>query len=63
MNGKRIRMNLAIAGIDEDMQRSTGRKLVFQLDATDFDHPVLAIVEAGRFRIEDDLTHRGLHSW
>ncbi len=41
------------------MDRAPRRKLVLELDTADLDHPVLAVVEAGRFRIKDDFTHTG----
>ena len=55
MDGERVGMDLAAIGIDEEMDRPAGRKMVDQLDAADFDDPVLAVVEAGGFGVEDDF--------
>ena len=45
-------------GVQVELQRAAGGKMIQQLDAADFHDPVaLARLEARRFRVEDDLTH------
>jgi hypothetical protein len=57
MNRKRIRMDLLVCGTNVSMEGSSGWEMVEKLDAADFDNAVGSAVEAGRFRIEDDLAH------
>ena len=40
------------------MEGAAGRETIDQLDAAKLDDAVIAEIEAGGFRIEDDLAHR-----
>ncbi|BCH64454.1 hypothetical protein RvVAT039_16700 [Agrobacterium vitis] len=39
------------------MQTATGREMIEQFDATDFNHPVQLAFQSGGFRIENDFPH------
>jgi hypothetical protein len=56
MDGKCVGMDLAAVRIDVEMDGPAGREVIDQLDAADFDDAVLAGIEPGGFRIEDDFT-------
>ena len=58
VDGQRIGMHHAALRIDVDVEDAAGRETVDQLDAADLDDAVLAGIEAGGFRVEDDLAHR-----
>lgn len=55
VNGKRIRVDLAILRADIKMQRAASGKMIDQFDTADFNHAVQLRFEARGFRIENDL--------
>src|SRR6185312_14875771 len=58
MDGERLRMDLTALRIDVDVEAPAGRKPVKELDAADLDDPVGPRIQAGRFGIKNDFTHR-----
>src|SRR5688572_18536563 len=49
----------AAARIDIGVKSASGRDVVQELETADFDQPIpVQAIEAGRFRIEDDLAHQ-----
>ena len=56
--GQRVGMDRPALRIDVEVEDAAGRKAVDQFDAADLDDAVLARVQPGRFRVEDDFAHR-----
>ena len=66
MHCQRVGMHLATIGVDEQVQPTPCRELVFELDAADLDNPVNLVVETRGFRIKNNLAHLirpSLSSW
>ena len=63
VDGLRIRMNVAILGMDVYVEGVAGRNAIDQFDTSDFDDAVPAAgVEARGLGVEHDLAQHGLSS-
>ena len=56
--GLRLGMDHAALRVDVVVEDAAGRKAIDKFDAADLDDAVLAGIEPGGFRIEDDFAHR-----